>query len=309
MRGEPLWLSVGELEVLFMVWQGLLQSFAPLAGGALALHFYHRRQSEEVQHWLRPIGRDGVRMALAFAALIWVLPGGTFLVLPLLLLLSVASPAARMEWGRHRTPRLMAVGVALLCTGLTGFAPVSEPIHPDSWGQPLFTENPNAPVYPASEQYTWFTNDVVILQSMTVRLPHQPGVFGAEWTAMTLASAFNMETSRMHQAIELLDEEVPFVRLNPDEVLLQPVAAPTKLEVRVAQDDVQTVEFRRYDVRSTSFGVNAEGTKVGDVVAVSLADWGGELDILVIVRPIGHPSLELDANGEPWIRTWLLART
>ncbi len=294
---------------LFMVWQGLLQSFAPLAGGALVLHLFYRRQSQEGVHWLDPVGQNGVRMALAFSALIWVLPGGALLVLPLLLLLSVASPAARVDWGVHRTPRLMALGVAVLCLGAIGAVPVEEPVSPEAWGQPLFTENPNAPVFPASQQYTWFTTDVVILQSISMRLPHQPGVVGAEWTAMTMASVLNMETSRMHQAIELLDEEVPFVRLNPEEVLLDPVAAPSTFDIRVASDATQEVDFRRYDVKSTAFGVDAEGTKVGDVVVASVADWGGELDILVIVRPLAHPSLELDANGEPWIRDWLDARS
>ena len=88
-----------------MVWQGLLQSFAPLAGGALALHFYHRRQSEEDQHWLRPIGRDGVRMALAFAALIWVLPGGTFLVL--LSCFCSPSPVQQPGWNGGGIERLV----------------------------------------------------------------------------------------------------------------------------------------------------------------------------------------------------------
>jgi hypothetical protein len=97
--------------------------------------------------------------------------------------------------------------------------------------------------------------------------------------------------------------------LNPEEIILDPVAAPSILEVRVASDATQEVEFRRYDVKSTAFGVDAEGSKVGDVVVASAADWGGELDLLVIVRPLAHPSLELDANGEPWIRDWLSARS
>ena len=77
-------------------------------------------------------------------------------------------------------------------------------------------------MYPASEQYTWVTTDVVVLQSLTLRLPHQPGVMGAETVALTLASLMNMETGRLHQAIELIDEEVLFVRLNPEEITLQP---------------------------------------------------------------------------------------
>ena len=260
-KGEPLWPRVGEAMALFMVC------------GKVCSNPLHRLR---VEHWpctsfivdspkktcigSNPVGQRCTDGSCFLGQR--VLPGGALLVLPLLLLLSVASPAARVEWGVHRTPRLMALGVAVLCLGATGAVPVEEPVSPEAWGQPLFTENPNAPVYPASQQYTWFTTDVVILQSISMRLPHQPGVVGAEWTAMTMASVLNMETSRMHQAIELLDEEVPFVRLNSDEVLLCTLygCSPT-----------QEVDIRWWHQK----------TKVGDVV---VANWGGKLDILELSK-------------------------
>ena len=128
-----------------------------------------------------------------------------------------------------------------VCLGATGFLPVAEPLQPEEWGQPLFTENPHAPMYPASQQYTWVTSDIVVLQSISMRLPHQPGALGAEGVALTLASILGMENDRMHQAIELIDAEVAFVRLNPDEIVLDPVASPPSLEIRRDAEAEETV--------------------------------------------------------------------
>ena len=113
-RGEPLWQACFDSSPVLTMWQGVLQSLAPLAGGGLALYLYHRRTNESEQdHWTGAIGANGVRMALAFAVLIWIVPAGALLALPALLLLSVISPAGRQEWSEQRTPRLMALSVAV----------------------------------------------------------------------------------------------------------------------------------------------------------------------------------------------------
>lgn len=290
-----------------MVWQGVIQSLAPLLGGAVFLWFANRRRSpEDEDEWLEPIGSAGVLLAFAVVVFMWLLPAGAFLAIPLALLLSVLSPAAREAWNEHRRMRLMAIGVALLVLASTGFLPVDEPVAPDAWGQPLFTENPHAPAYPASEQYTWVTAEAVVLQSVSMRLPHQTGVLGAEWTAMTLASWLNMENDRMHQAIDLIDEELPF-QLNPEDILLESAPAPTHLDVRISSDASIQVEHRSYLVKTTAIGMDPNGFVVGEVSTASLASWGGQLDMLIIVRPLAHPSLGDDPTGETWIREWLEA--
>ena len=293
-----------------MVWQGVLQSLLPLVGGAIALWWWNRRTPAESGEstLFSPLGQAGLFSFGAFSLLIWVVPSGAFLVIPALLGLSLASPAARMDWKEERAPRLLTLAVAVICFSAGGVLPVDDPVAPEDWGTPLFMENPNAPVYPASEQYTWVTLDAVILQSISMRLPHQPGALGAGGTALWLSSTFGMEVDRMQQAIALLDEEVPFVRLSPDETLLIPVAAPSSTEVRWSADGEETVELRRYDVRSTAFGVDADGTKVGEVVVAAKAKWGGQLDMLVVVRPIAHPTLSSDANAEAYVGEWLAAR-
>jgi len=291
-----------------MVWQGATQALAPALGAGAVLLVLHRRKGEATeQMWYAPIGVDGLRFFLLLPLLLWVVPGGLLLVLPGMLALSVASPAARAAWSEHRNERALVIGVALLCLGASALLPVASPTSPEAWGQPLFTENPHAPVYPASHQYTWVTSDVVVLQSLSLRLPHQQGVWGAEWSALTLASAFDLETSRMHQAIDLIDDELPF-QLDPNDVFLEAVPAPGTVDVRLTSTEVQTVAFRHFDIKTTAIGLDPSGTKVGEVVTASVASWGGELDMLIIVRPVAHPTLDDDARGEAWMRTWLLAQ-
>jgi len=291
-----------------MVWQGATQALAPALGAGAVLLVLHRRKGEATeQMWYAPIGVDGLRFFLLLPLLLWVVPGGLLLVLPGMLALSVASPAARAAWSEHRNERALVIGVALLCLGASALLPVASPTSPEAWGQPLFTENPHAPVYPASHQYTWVTSDVVVLQSLSLRLPHQQGVWGAEWSALTLASAFDLETSRMHQAIDLIDDELPF-QLDPNDVFLEAVPAPGSVDVRLTSTGVQTVAFRHFDIKTTAIGLDPSGTKVGEVVTASVASWGGELDMLIIVRPVAHPTLDDDARGEAWMRTWLQAQ-
>ena len=291
-----------------MVWQGATQALAPALGAGAVLLVLHRRKGEANEEmWYAPIGADGLRFFLLLPLLLWVVPGGLLLVFPGMLALSVASPAARAAWSEHRNERALVIGVALLCLGASALLPVASPTSPEAWGQPLFTENPHAPVYPASHQYTWVTTDVVVLQSLSLRLPHQQGVWGAEWSALTLASAFDLETSRMHQAIDLIDDELPF-QLDPNDVFLEAVPAPGTVDVRLTSTEVQTVAFRHFDIKTTAIGLDPSGTKVGEVVTASVASWGGELDMLIIVRPVAHPTLDDDARGEAWMRTWLQAQ-
>ena len=194
--------------------------------------------------------------------------------LPVLLLLSVLSPAAREEWGEHRTPRVSLPLVSPSCVSVRRVSCRWLSLsNPKSGVNPLFTENPHAPMYPASQQYTWVTSDIVVLQSISMRLPYQPGALGAEGVALTLALILGMENDRMHQAIELIDAEVAFVRLNPDEIVLDPVASPPSLEIRLDAEAEETVAYRRYDIKSTAFGTDVGGAKVGEVVSVAKASW------------------------------------
>ncbi|MDB4605046.1 hypothetical protein OAH50_01090, partial [bacterium] len=61
--------------------------------------FIHRRkQALEDETWHTPIGPQGIQMALAFVIFLWILPAGALLALPLLVVISLLSPAAREDW-------------------------------------------------------------------------------------------------------------------------------------------------------------------------------------------------------------------
>jgi hypothetical protein len=69
----------------------------------------------------------------------------------------------------------------------------------------------------------------------------------------------------------------------------------------------QVVSVRMYELRSLSIGANEDGVKVGEILCLGASNWGGELDVLVIVRPIGHPGLSNDRFAESLVFDWLSA--
>ena len=87
--------------------------------------------------------------------------------------------------------------------------------------------------------------------------------------------------------------------------------SPSTLDIQLGSwesEHIETVAFRSYNINSTTFGSDPAGTKVGEVVVVAKASWGGELDMLIIVRPLQPPNVDYDGIGEEWIRDWLNAR-
>ena len=100
--------------------------------------------------------------------LLLLMPYGALLLFPIALLLSFVSPAGRMDWTEHRNRRILACGMVMLMLGVSGFMPVETPRSPDEWGEPFATENPYAPAWPASEQYTWVFVEPVSYTHLTL---------------------------------------------------------------------------------------------------------------------------------------------
>jgi hypothetical protein len=197
---------------------------------------------------------------------------------------------------------------------LGSLAPIAQPKSPESWGEPLMTENPNAPLWPASEQYTWLMApsagelNLEIIQSISIRTPHQLGIYSAASSSLDLAELLGLEQARLHQAVDLLDDELSFVRLNPEEILLVPI--PNQETHRYVSNTLaidEEVVVRQFELRSLSIGSNEDGVKVGEVFCAATSSWGGELQILVIVRPLGHPDLATDRYAEKYMLEWLSA--
>ena len=258
-----------------------------------------------------PMGLEFLGLSII---LIWIVPYGVLVIAPLGLILSILSPAGRITWSQTKVPRTMVCVFLISMIMLGSLAPVSQPKSPDSWGNPLLTENPNAPIWPASQQYTWIMApsagelDLEIIQSISIRTPHQLGVFGSASSSLNLASLMGLEQSRLHQAIELLDDELSFVRLNPEEIALTPI--PNQETHRYVSNTLgidEEIVIRQYELRSLSIGSNKEGVKVGEVLCAATSTWGGELQILVIIRPLGHPDLTTNRYAEELVLDWLSA--
>jgi hypothetical protein len=150
--------------------------------------------------------------------------------------------------------------------------------------------------------------DLEIIQSISIRTPHQLGVYGAASSSLNLASLMGLEQSRLHQAIELLDDELSFVRLNPEEMALIPIPnQDTHRYVSTTLGIDEHIVIRQYELRSLSIGSNEDGVKVGEVLCAATSTWGGELQVLVIIRPLGHPDLTTDRYAEELVLDWLSA--
>jgi hypothetical protein len=258
-----------------------------------------------------PIGLEFLSIALL---LIWIVPYGILVIAPIGLILSILSPAGRIAWSQTRTPRLLVCVLLISMIMLGSLAPIAQPKSPESWGEPLMTENPNAPLWPASEQYTWLMApsagelNLEIIQSISIRTPHQLGIYSAASSSLDLAELLGLEQARLHQAVDLLDDELSFVRLNPEEILLVPI--PNQETHRYVSNTLaidEEVVVRQFELRSLSIGSNEDGVKVGEVFCAATSSWGGELQILVIVRPLGHPDLATDRYAEKYMLEWLSA--
>lgn len=276
-----------------------------------------RRKSEEGElfDWRSGFGPLGFEVLVVTLVLMWFAPGGILLIGPVMLFLSALSPAGRLAWKEFKRPRISVSICLVIMIVAGGFTPVSAPKSPSDWEQPWYTENPNAPFYPAGEQYTWFMPpesgiiDFEIVQSLSLRLPYQYGQLGAESSAFFLASLFHLEQGRLDQAVVLLDQKLSLPgSLDVDEMKLEPIPVENTHRYFSTEDGIdQVVSVRLYELRSLSIATNEEGIKVGEVLCLGASNWGGELDVLVIVRPIGHSGLSNDRFATSLALDWLSA--
>ena len=291
---------------------GVITSLAMLV--TIGLWVYSSKKKAVSQgedfHYSQIIGQYGIESSVIGIILLWLVPWGIIIILPVLILLSVLSPAGRETWKEFTKIRIYFVCSLLVVVLAGGFIPASEPISPEEWGKPLLKENPNAPLYPSGNQYTWVMLpssgglDVEIVQSLNLRIPYQFSTLGSASSALDLADLFNLEQSRLKQAIELLDAEIP-LSLDSEEMLLEKVVTGSKHSyIDSASGDERSLNIGLFELKSLTLSANPSGFKVGEVLCVASDSWGGEVDILVILRPIGHPGLDQDRFAESLVSQW-----
>ena len=272
-----------------------------------ALHRW--RQGEEAEPFDQFLGSKTSYFALASIAALWLVPYGLFVLIPLMFILSFSSPAGRIDWKEYRNERLIAVFIVFLMLGLSGLMPCDEPRSPEEWGEPFAKENPYAPAWPASEQFTWILVDDLdasnfeVVQSLRIRTPHQFGIFSQVESSVAISSFLGLENERMRQAIDIVDDRLTFIRIDSDEFKLEQRGDAQEHTFRPSSGDVK-MNVWVYDCLATS-GTNSDGTKIGEVVIAGVPGWGGVLDLVVIVRPVFHDGLATDPFAETLVSTWL----
>ena len=171
--------------------------------------------------------------------------------------------------------RLMAGLLVLLMLGASGFMPTDTPRAPDEWGEPFATENPYAPPWPSSQQYTWVfvePMDQPILRLYRV-LSFEPSSntipFLQVESSIWISSLLGMQV-RMRQTIDLVDERVP-IRMDSEAFRLDQ-KGDAIAHVPPSSGDVE-LNVWVYDCYTTS-GTDPDGTNVGEVVVVGQSNWG-----------------------------------
>ncbi|MDP6333814.1 MAG: hypothetical protein QF479_04185 [Candidatus Poseidoniaceae archaeon] len=260
------------------------------------------------------IGEYGIETLVVSILLLWIVPWGLFIIIPVILLLSLLSPAGRHSWKQFSRTRVYVILSLCMILFAGGFIPASEPISPSQWGEPLLKENPNAPLYPSGNQYTWVMLpsdsglNVEIVQSLKLRTPHQFSQFASGSTSLDLAEIFNLEQSRLKQAVELLDEQIP-LNLDSDEMkLVEIISADKHRYVDSDTKNEYNLDVRLYELRSLTLSSNIDGFKVGEVLCAASGTWGGEVDLLVVVRPISHTGIQQDRFAETLVSQWISSK-
>lgn len=277
----------------------------PLAFGILRLV-----SKDDSLEFVSFMGERSTLYAILGLVLLLVIPYGMFVVLPIVVALSFASPAGRLDWTEFRNRRLMAGFLVLLMLGGFGFMPTDTPRAPEDWGEPFATENPYAPAWPSSQQYTWVfvepldPTNFEVVQSLVLRTPHQHNPFLQVESSIWISSLLGMQESRMRQAIDLADERIPLLRIDSEAFRLDQKGDAQSHTFRPSSGNVE-LNVWVYECYATS-GADPEGTYVGEVVIVGQSNWGGTIELLVVVRPFSHDGLASDPYAESIVNQWLV---
>ncbi len=206
--------------------------------------------------------------------LLWIIPWGIFVILPLAIIISLVSPAGREEWVRHRSRRIATSLVLLILLNLFALYPVSTPSGAEEWGEPITTENPHAPSWPASEQYTWL-HDGAVIGILSTRTPHTFCSWSQDSSSVTLGVMLGMHDKRMRQSIDVMNSMISGFSIDPDAFWLEEVE--TEGSHQYGED---TQFIARFNVKRDGFE-----TTLASVIIVGFPNAGGEVTLLSITRP------------------------
>ena len=237
-----------------------------------------------------------VGITLLCAAIILV-PLGWWVAIPAgaigLGIRALASEDSRVMWPNRWQARSAFVVAILLGTLLSGFGGVSTPVGAPEWGIPDSTENPDAANWPASEQYIWVDGTTILVVNH-VRLPGTMSAIGSGSMVLWYLESSGTDDERLKQAMEKLP--------NPglaDWLTLETIAYG------------QSHEYDGENLPYTVKDVKLDGRTIAEMVTVAVGTWGGEVQLLTIIKPniptLPFSGLENDPYGEEYVLPWLKA--
>ena len=266
----------------------------------------------------RPEGDRRLRFFVLIGLLLawWVLPGGWLLLGTVLFGISWLSPAGRAAWQDERWPRWCMVASVVLGLVVVGLLPPSPPTMVAAFGEPIEAmEDKGSPWPHIEEQHHLLTGDrdgvdVAVVTVSTMRVPWQGGNVGMSGGVLFLGDIINMAEREMRDAVLLLTESAPLpVPVDEDTLQLSPIEGEASTSSYRLEGDLTQLSFRRWDMTS-NLTASGSGVKVGEVVLIAApADAAGCLELLTVVRPIGHPTLTSDPTAEEEVELWWAARS
>lgn len=224
--------------------------------GAVALGLYwHKDELDKSASFMIPI----------CIILLWVFPWGIITLLPIALLFSAISPAARQQWQIHGKRRAGIISALLVLLLLGSLVPITPPSAPAEWLL-ISEENPDAMFLPASEQYTWLHEEKVI-SVLKIRTPHTFSTFQMPESTLAIALMINLDDARLSQSLQQ-------IKIDPDTFYLK----------EINSDDRHRYSGEEYVVLREQIILEGFTLPIGEVLVVAFPSAGGELTLLSIVR-------------------------
>ena len=218
----------------------------------------------------------------------WLIPWGP--IIPLLVVL-VALQWIEFEEGSNKH-RVIVASLGVVGILLGGFIPSTVPHAPESWGEPLLTENPNAAFYPESEQHVWILTepDLAAVSVTTARTPWALNPIGGETAIKMLIATTGADKDRLHASIEALNKKSS-VNINSDLFELVDIDSESTHHYKRGDIDREMSVTRQQIVMDINLPLIS---LKADVLTVFEVGWGGEATMLTVIRP------GLDDSHDVW---------
>ncbi len=281
-------------------------SLAVACGVVAALHRRTTREAGANGGW-----SDGNRLKIVLGLLVvawWFVPGGVVLAGGLITVVSLVSPAGRLDWFAAWRGRFAVVAVVLGSMVIGGLIPVVSPTVVSDFGPALTLDDPSG--WPRASETVHVVStgdealDVAIVAVRTMHVPWQGASTGMAGGVLLIADLTGQAERELERTVLLLDE-AGGPRLDEGLIGLDEVASSGSHTFRLDGDRTE-LAARRWEVQSELGGFGAQS--VAEVVVIGVPTSTGVVEMLTVVRPIGHPDVVTDPFAEDLVEAWWSAR-